>query len=70
MDTQLPYPVLIEEEVPSLTATCYIMTSWYIWEACHFLESKEKEWVEEGGYVKGLGGEEEGRGKCDQAENN
>lgn len=54
--------------MPSLTATCYIMTTWYIWEACPFLESKEKEWIEEGGYAEGLGGEEKGKGKCDQAE--
>lgn len=38
--------------MPSLTATCYIMTTWYIWEACPFLESKEKEWIEEGGYAR------------------
>lgn len=54
--------------MPSLTATCYIMTTWYIWEACPFLESKEKEWIEEGGYAEELEGEEEGKGKCDQAE--
>lgn len=37
----LPYPALIQELVPGLTTSCYVIFSRYSWDACSFLKGNE-----------------------------
>lgn len=63
--TESLHPALIWGEVPSLTATWYVMCGWYPWEACNFLKGKGGMDLEEREREEGLEGEEGGRENCE-----